>query len=121
VQSLLPLLWMPLLLALFALYAVRMPYKTTQHQIYETESSYNYIKCSKKTNRYLRLNEDRAFTLNIIHSRWFSRPWEQFLVAPSSINPNHPTASQADRIIGLAGGTIARQVPQSLVKSHDGY
>jgi len=112
VRSILPLLWMAPLLALFALHAVRMPYKNTQNQIYETESSYNYIQVLEKDQRrYLRLNEGQG-----VHSEYhpqqigFQGPWEQFLVAPFFNKPPF-TPQQVKRIaiIGLAGGTIARQ------------
>ena len=108
----LALLWMPLLLAVLAwLFAFR-PIKSTAGQIYESESAYNYIQVLEVDGyRLLRLNEGQG-----VHSMWhptqldFNGPWEQFLAAPFFNPPPFGTERvQSMAIVGLAGGTTARQ------------
>jgi len=76
--------------------------------VYETESAYNYIQVLRKGTRVdLALNEGQA-----VHSVYdpassiTGGPWDLFLLAPyfGSGRPPERTA-----IIGLAGGTVARQ------------
>jgi len=109
----LALAWMPLALALLgALFAAR-PIKSTAGQIYETESDYNYIQVLELNGyRLLRLNEGQG-----IHSMWhptqldFSGPWEQFLVGPFFNSPPYTTQDvKRAAIVGLAAGTLARQI-----------
>jgi spermidine synthase len=81
--------------------------------LHEDESAYNYIQVQEDENgyRYLYLNEGQG-----IHSQWhpeiyfYGRTWDFFLTAPYF---NAPPFSPADvnslLIVGLAGGTIARQ------------
>jgi spermidine synthase len=81
--------------------------------LYEAESPYNYIQVQEDTagNRYLFLNEGEG-----VHSQWnktvfgYGRTWDFFLAAPYF---NAPTFAPQDvhslAIVGLAGGTIARQ------------
>jgi spermidine synthase len=81
--------------------------------LYERDSAYNLIQIVEDEadgSRYLLLNEGQGY-----HSQWhperifYQRTWSYFLVGPY-FNPNH-TPEQVDNllIIGLAGGTIARQ------------
>lgn len=86
--------------------------KASVGQIYETESSYNYIQVLEKDGyRYLRLNEGQG-----VHSVWhpsevfYGGPWSQFLLAPL-FNPGDDALPKVDdiAILGLAAGTIARQ------------
>jgi spermidine synthase len=103
---------MPVILAVLALLLIGKPIKTTAGQIYETESSYNYIQVLERDGyRYLRLNEGQG-----IHSQYhpsqlfFGGPWEQFLAAPFfNASPYDPEQVESMAIIGLAAGTIARQ------------
>jgi spermidine synthase len=104
--------WMPVLLGLLALLFSWGPIKTTQGQIYETESAYNYIQVLESDGfRMLRLNEGQG-----VHSIWhptqlgFNGTWEQFLAAPF-FNPPPYTPEQVENmaIVGLAAGTTARQ------------
>jgi len=105
-------LWMPVILAFLAWLLVGKPIKTTAGQIYETESSSNYIQVLEENDyRFLRLNEGQG-----IHSQYhptqlfFGGPWEQFLAAPFFNTPPYTTPQvQNMAIIGLAAGTIARQ------------
>jgi spermidine synthase len=106
------LAWMPaLLLALAGFYASR-PIKTTEGQIYEGESSYNYIQVLQEDGyRMLRLNEGQG-----VHSMWhpteldFYGPWEQFLAAPFfNTAPYDLSQVKSMAIVGLAAGTVARQ------------
>lgn len=104
--------WMPVLLVL-AFVMGRSQIKATTGQIYETESAYNYIEVLERNDyRYLRLNEGQG-----IHSVWhptelfYAGPWEQFLAAPYfNEAPHDPSQVTCVAIIGLAGGTLARQL-----------
>ena len=113
-RSVLPYLLMPVCLAILTLLVIGRPIKTTAGQIYETESAYNYIQVLEENGyRLLRLNEGQG-----VHSFWhptelnyFSPgPWEQFLAAPFlNPYPYRPGDVKNMAIIGLAGGTLARQ------------
>jgi spermidine synthase len=104
-------LWLPALLAVLAALWAGGSVKQTNGQIYEAESAYNYIQVLEfNGTRYLRLNEGQG-----VHSMYspndldFTGTWEQMLVAPV-FNPDF-AVSDLERIaiIGLAGGTSARQ------------
>jgi len=105
-------LWLPLLLAVLAALWAGGEFKSTAGQIYETESAYNYIQVVEVGGtRYLRLNEGQG-----IHSVYnpdqldFHGTWEQFLAAPFFNAPPYNVGDiQRIAIIGLAGGTSARQ------------
>ncbi len=107
--------WMPLVLAILAILFINRPLKTSQNQIYETESAYNYIQVLEKDGyRMLRLNEGQG-----IHSMChptqldYAGPWEQFLVAPFfNPAPFKPENLQRMAIVGLAAGTLARQATE---------
>jgi spermidine synthase len=111
-RSALPWLWMPLVLAFLTWWLGSGPVKKTPGQIYETESTYNYIQVLEREGyRYLRLNEGQG-----VHSMWhptelgFGGPWQQFLVAPFfNPAPYDPQRVQNMAIVGLAAGTTARQ------------
>lgn len=111
-KALLPFAWMPIVLALLAIFALRGPYKTTTGQIYEKESSYNYIQVLETDGYHLlRLNDGQG-----VHSVYhpttlnYYGPWEQVLVAPFFNTAPH-TLDQVESlaIVGLAAGTTARQ------------
>jgi len=118
-------IWMPVLLALAAFFALRGPDRSTTGMIYETESAYNYIQVLDKDGFiYLRLNDGQG-----VHSIYhptivnYRGPWEQVLVAPYFNSPP-VTPDQVRRIaiLGLAAGTAARDA--SLVYGSipiDGY
>jgi spermidine synthase len=80
--------------------------------IFETESSYNYIQViEEESYRYLFLNDAQAMH-SIYHPEKlnYSGPWSQVLVAPYfNAYPQHPETVESMAIIGLAGGTTARQ------------
>jgi spermidine synthase len=111
-RSALVLAWMPLILLALALFFPLGRVKATAGQIYETESAYNYIQVLEKDGvRYLRLNEGQG-----VHSIYSPTqlatygPWMQFLVAPFFNQPPYGTDRVKNMaIVGLAGGTIARQ------------
>jgi spermidine synthase len=111
-KSVVPWLWMPILLVLLTLLVSGTPIKNTQGQIYEGESAYNYIEVLERDGqRILRLNEGQGE-----HSRYhpeiltYGGPWEQFLVAPFFNPPPHnPGQVESIAIVGLAAGTTARQ------------
>jgi len=111
-RIMLPYLLMVVILALTALFYSRRPLKSSQGQIYEKESAYNYIQVRKFGDTlFLRLNEGQGD-----HSMYspttldYNGPWEQFLVGPF-FNPPPYLPGQVRRIaiVGLAAGTTARQ------------
>ncbi len=110
-------LWMPLIIGVLAALVLNNPLREPfpgAVLLYEDESAYNYIQVQQdpQGNRYLYLNEGQG-----IHSQWSPgtaadnhRTWSFFLTAPY-FNPPPFTPAEVDSlaIIGLAGGTIARQ------------
>ncbi len=104
-------LWMPVVLALLALFTAGQSLKNDTGQIYETESAYNYIQV-QQINGYtlLRLNDGEG-----IHSIYnpntlnYGGPWEQFLVGPYFYANMQPSQIKRMAIVGLAAGTAARQ------------
>ena len=110
--SALKFIWMLVVLIILAVIWGRGPIKGSEGQIYETESSYNYIQVLEQDGyRYLRLNEGQG-----VHSIYhpdrllYGGTWMQVLSAPF-FNPAPYSPQQVDRlaIIGLAAGTSARQ------------
>ncbi|HUF37235.1 MAG TPA: fused MFS/spermidine synthase [Anaerolineales bacterium] len=103
--------WMPVAVIAATWLWGDTPFKRTAGQIYETESAYNYIEVLERDGyTLLRLNEGQG-----IHSVYhpvelnYHGPWEQFLVAPF-FNPDfEPDEVERIGIVGLAGGTLARQ------------
>jgi len=114
-RSALKLAWMPVLLLVVAFLVSGRPIKSSEGQIYEGESAYNYIQVLEEDGYHLlRLNEGQG-----IHSVWHANqmdyygPWEQFLAAPF-FNPDPYDLENVQNmaIVGLAGGTVARQATQ---------
>lgn len=111
-RGLLRYAWMPVVLLILAWLNLRLPLKDTRGQIFESESTYNYIQVlEREGTRYLRLNEGQG-----IHSIYrpdqieFGGTWDHFLVAPFFNEPGYPLDEvQEIAIIGLAAGTTARQ------------
>jgi predicted membrane-bound spermidine synthase len=105
-------LWMPVMLAIFAIAGLRGPDKESQGQIYETESAYNYIQVLQQSGfTMLRLNDGQG-----VHSIYnpdlldYQGPWEQVLVAPFFNSPPYRVNYvKSMAIVGLAAGTTARQ------------
>lgn len=108
-------IWMPIVLLILALLTLSGPTRAAPEGmtlLYEKDSAYNLIQIVETENgtRYLLLNEGQGY-----HSQWhpteiyYGRTWSYFLVGPY-FNLNH-TPDDVDNlaIIGLAGGTIARQ------------
>jgi len=88
------------------------PIKSIPAMIYERESLYNYIQVTQASDgtRELILNEGQAihsiYNPQQILTGWY---WDYFLTAPF-FNPGfQPSQLHRMAIIGLAGGTIARQ------------
>lgn len=110
-KAALGLVWMPVLLGGAAFLWGRAPLKTDVGQLFEGESTYNYIQVIEQNGyRSLKLNEGQG-----IHSMYhpvelnYAGPWEQFLAAPF-FNANYtPKDVQRIAIVGLAAGTTARQ------------
>lgn len=98
--------------------------KASPGQIFETESSYNYIQVQKVNGfTLLRLNEGQGVH-SIYHPTqlYYGGPWEQFLVAPF-FNPGaSPDGIERMAIVGLAAGTSARQAAEAFPGvAIDGY
>ncbi len=111
-RAILSVIWMPLALAVLALLFMNRPIKSSVGQIYESESSYNYIQVLEfGQRRLLRLNEGLGVHSEYNpHELYYAGPWEQFLAAPFfNAAPFSPRQVQRIAIIGLAGGTTARQ------------
>lgn len=85
--------------------------------LYEKESAYNLIQVvayperDGSQTRLLLLNEGQG-----IHSQWndrtlfYNRTWDYFMVAPFfNAAPYDPVSVRRAALVGLAGGTIARQ------------
>ena len=104
-------LWMPVALLALAWWVLQSPIKATQGQIFEAESAYNYIQVvEREGTRYLLLNEGQG-----IHSVYNPAggptfgTWDYFLAAPF-FNPGvAPGSVERVGLVGLAGGTIAKQ------------
>jgi spermidine synthase len=104
-------------LVLIALVLPLGPLKEIPNLIYEQESLYNYIQVTQLPGgtRQLILNEGEA-----IHSIYNPNPkavltgwyWDYFLAAPYFSSGFMPRRLHRVAIIGLAGGTIARQFTQ---------
>jgi predicted membrane-bound spermidine synthase len=112
-RRLLLYLWMPAVIILLALLLRGQPVKAAGNGIYETESAYNYIQVIEDEAgcRSLLLNEGQG--IHSVHCPDQLRttgPWDYFLVAPY-FNPSPYTPDQVESValIGLAGGTMARQ------------
>jgi spermidine synthase len=80
--------------------------------LHEQESAYNYIQVIEEDGRRaLILNEGHA-----IHSVYdpdkllTGGPWDYFMLAPLLADGEHPAAPEDALLIGLAGGTAARQL-----------
>lgn len=110
-RKLLPLAWMPLVIAALFWFGVLGTDKKTPGLVYESESSYNYIQVIDQDEYYfLRLNEGQG-----VHSIYksdqlfFNGPWEQVIAAPFfNPAPIKPADITDIAIIGLAAGTTAR-------------
>jgi len=108
----LPYIWVPIVIIALAIWGLGGTDKASAGQIYETESSYNYIQVLEKDDyRMLRLNEGQG-----VHSIWhptqlsYFGPWEQVLAAPYfNAPPYAPENVEKMAIVGLAAGTTARQ------------
>lgn len=108
-------LWMPVVIAVLAVFGVRGSDKATPGMVYETESAYNYIQVLQQDGyTILRLNEGQG-----MHSLYhptqvnFYGPWEQVLVAPFFNAAPYAVGNVRNMaIVGLAAGTTARQASQ---------
>jgi spermidine synthase len=110
-RKVLPFLLMPILLVSLGFFAGGGGIKSSNGQIYETESAYNYIQVLDfNGTRYLRLNDGQG-----VHSQYnpqtleYGGPWQQFLVAPFFYADRRPADITRIAIVGLAAGTTARQ------------
>jgi len=112
-RRLLLYLWMPVVIILLTLLLRGQPVKSAENAIHEAESAYNYIQVVEKKDgcHQLLLNEGQG-----IHSVYCpgqlrtSGPWDYFLIAPYFNPPPYtPDRVESVLLIGLAGGTMARQ------------
>jgi spermidine synthase len=108
-------LWAPALLAFFVWLWAGGALKNTAGQVFETESSYNYIEVIEDHEYVmLRLNDGQG-----VHSMYhpdvidYFGPWCQFLTGPFFNAPGHQLEDvERIAIIGLAAGTTARQATE---------
>ncbi|MFU8826197.1 MAG: spermidine synthase [Brevefilum sp.] len=104
--------WMPVVLLLLWLFGAQGADKATENMIFEGESAYNYIQVIEiQDYRYLRLNEGQGMH-SIYHPDRlnYHGPWSQVLVAPFfNAPPSELDSVKRMAIVGLAGGTTARQ------------
>jgi len=111
-KSWLKLSWMVLVVILLWVFGGKGTIKSTANMIYETESAYNYIQVTEEESyRYLRLNEGQGMH-SVYHPTQmiYYGPWSQVLVAPFFNTFPHSLESVKHlAIVGLAGGTTARQ------------
>ena len=115
-RAALRLLWMPVVLLILAILALRGPLRpppSNMTLLHEDETAYNLVQVVEDEDgyRYLLLNEGQG-----IHSQWhpteiyYERTWGFFLAAPYfNAPPYGPENVERIAIIGLAAGTIARQ------------
>jgi predicted membrane-bound spermidine synthase len=107
--------WMPFVLLIFTFLWARGGIKNTAGQVFETESSYNYIEVLQRDGyTILRLNEGQG-QHSIYHPEEldYNGPWMQFLAAPFfNPAPYLPEDVQSIAIVGLAAGTVARQATE---------
>jgi predicted membrane-bound spermidine synthase len=112
-RRLLLYLWMPVVIALLALLLRGQPVKAAENAIYETESAYNYIQVADGGDgcRYLLLNEGGVYHSVLCPDRLTTYgPWDYFLIAPYFNPPPYaPDRVESVAMVGLAGGTTARQ------------
>jgi len=103
-------LWMPVALAGLAFFTLDGPIKASSGQIFEAESSYNYIQVIERDGvRQLLLNEGQG-----IHSVYApdltatNGTWDYFLAAAYFNPPGEATEVKRLGLIGLAAGTISK-------------
>lgn len=104
--------WMPIVVAISAWFGLQGNDKIANGLIYESESAYNYIQVQQISGyTLLRLNEGQG-----IHSIYnpdtldYGGTWQQVLTAPFFNDPPYsPNSINSMAILGLAGGTSARQ------------
>lgn len=105
-------LWMPVVLAVGAFFALQGVLRPLEGLQEEKESSYNFIQVIERNNtRYLMLNEGQGvhsiYTPGALATGW---TWDYFLVGPYFNAPPHtPAQVQNLSLVGLAAGTIAKQ------------
>jgi spermidine synthase len=103
---------MPVVILVLGLIWGPGPVKKHPDQIYEKESSYNYIQVLEKNDyRFLRLNEGQGIH-SIYHPEYsaYWGTWMQVLPTPFfNAAPYSPDDVNTMAIIGLAAGTSARQ------------
>ncbi len=80
--------------------------------VYETESDGNYIQVLEEDGRYLlALNEGRAIHSIYDRNELLTRgPWDYFMIGPLFNDDAGPDTTRNALLIGLAGGTVARQL-----------
>jgi predicted membrane-bound spermidine synthase len=107
--------WMPFLLLISAYFFLEGPIKSDKWSIFETESEYNYIQVlDVNGTRVLLLNEGQAeHSLYIpgVGPPYEYGTWEFFLSAPyfNAVETIGDSPIERLGIVGLAGGTIAKQ------------
>jgi len=112
-RRLLLYLWMPALIIVLMILLRGQPVKAVENSLYETESAYNYIQVVEDDDgcRRLLLNEGEGIhSVYCPHQLRTLGPWDYFLIAPYFNPPPYtPDRVESVLLIGLAGGTMARQ------------
>ncbi len=111
-RAMLRYLWMPPAVLLLGWWVLAGPLKRAEGQVFETESSYNYIQVIERGGtRSLLLNEGQA--VHSVYTPGEPRTygtWDYFLAAPFfNAPPYGPEQVERVGIVGLAAGTVAKQ------------
>lgn len=108
-------LWMPLAVAVLAIFTISGSLKPTEGLLDEKESAYNFIQVVERGGtRYLLLNEGQGIhsVYNPANMETFGT-WDFFLAAPFFNAPPHtPSQVHSLALVGLAAGTISKQYTQ---------
>ncbi len=105
-------LWMPVVVAVLAVFALRGSLRPLDGLLEERESEYNFIQVVERGGtRFLLLNEGQGIhsIYNPANLETFGT-WDFFLVAPLfNAPPRAPEQVQSLALVGLAAGTISKQ------------
>lgn len=96
------------------LWAASLPIRPPElgETIFETESSDNYIQVTQRgSTRYLILNDGHAFHSVYDPDQLLTHgPWDYFMIGPLFVEQTTRPSIDNVLIVGLAGGTSARQI-----------
>lgn len=83
--------------------------------VYETESQENYIQVTKSGDRYMLSLNDGHATHSVYdpHEELTGGPWDYFMLGPLFSALKEPARLDNALLIGLAGGTVAKQLTEA--------